>query len=158
MSSVSCPCLTQPLIFLHLSLSTFFFSCNLAILKSLMVSHFYKINSKLLGTRKALCDLALIIFSDLIFHFHTQHPLFQPHWILLPLPNKPCAFVLLSFNSCNFLYPKCFFQISSAVEIYASFKVKPSSSSSIKLALASSSIIIASYFVLGLYSNPKQLF
>lgn len=95
----------------HLS-KAYLFSCNHVFWKSLKVFHFYKINSKFLGPLKALCDLALIIFSDLILYPHTRCPLFQPHWTPRASLSKLCAFVPLCFTSCSFCYLKHIFQIS----------------------------------------------
>lgn len=94
----------------HLS-KAFLLSCNYMLIKNLMVSPFYKINSKLLDTLMALCPLALFIFSDLISHSHTHYPLFQPHWTLHALLNKPCIPLLVYFSSDNFLGLKCTFQL-----------------------------------------------
>lgn len=82
-------------------------------------------NSIIFGTPKALCNLALNIFSDLIFCSHTLYtlhsrvPVFTTDWTNLEL------FIFLSVTHTFFL-PKTCLPFFLLVKMFAFFMAKPS--------------------------------
>lgn len=106
----------------HLS-KTYLSSYIRVFQKSLMIFQFYKITSKLLGTLKTLCDLALInSLLASVTPCSSRSPL-HLHWTLNALLIIPCNFTLSALISA-FPLPKMSFCKFFQVKIYASFKVK----------------------------------